>query len=284
MTSSADLGLAALQDWLQLVVTAPGGLAAGLRAARLRHGDAAPIREPPRGSAGDRLAIHARGYVRRLLSCLESDYPAVRALLGPALFERFAVAYLAARPPARGSLFELGAAFAEYLQRTRPPDDAVPAERRSFLDLPIDLARVERARLETMRARGPATEVEVSPLELLAGDAELRAAPCLRLVSLSHDVRAFVAAVDHQHGAPAGPLPPVPARPVLLAVSRVAFRPLLTELSPWQYQALSRCAERRSIAGLAGEVAAAGGEGRGAVLAELALWLPVARSLGMIDG
>lgn len=311
--------LSAQEDWLRLAVTTPGGLPSGLQAARERYGEGVPLRHPPSGTVVDRLSIHARGYLWRLLGCLESDYPAVRALLGEAVFKQFSLAYLAACPPVHYSLFELGASFADHMQRTRPPDSAVPEGRRSFLDLPIDLARAERARLECSRAVGPEGAAsgpgprraahpsdppdegsghapeEPSMLELLAGDREIETAGSVRLLSLSHDVRGFLAAVDSRGrtgalggGEGGAPLPKVPARKVLLAVSRVAYRPVLTELDPWQYDLLTRARKRATIAELAhgpapDEGAPISADGGSATLADLALWLPAARALGMMD-
>jgi hypothetical protein len=115
--------------------------------------------------------------------------------------------------------------------------------------------------------------------EPLLGD-ELRvvAAPCLRVVALGHDVRGFLSAVDRDEA------PDVPeARPSLLAVSRVAYRPVLTDLAPWQQRALASCGCPRTVVALAEEVAAASGEDRGAALADLLLWLPTAEGLGMVS-
>lgn len=136
---------------------------------------------------------------------------------------------------------------------------------------------------------------EPSMLELLVGDREIQTAANVRLLSLSHDVRGFLAAVDTRGrtgaldgGATPAPLPSVPARKVLLAVSQVAFRPVITELAPWQHDLLSRARTGGTIAEIAldltpDEGAATSGDGGHATLADLALWLPAARSLGMID-
>jgi hypothetical protein len=284
MTSSPDgaLSLSALQDWLRLAVTTPGGLPAGLRRARERYGEVRTIRVPEGADAGERLSIYARGYTDRLLACLRAEYPAVRALLGDALFERFATAYLGARPPRHPSLFMLGEGFADHLERTRPPDDVLPEAKRSLLQLPIDLARAERARIEALRAPGLPDEEGARALvtgfePLLRDDLRVMAAPCVRVVALGHDVRGFLSAVDR------GEAPAVPeARPSLLAVSRVAYRPVLTDLAPWQRRALASCSSPRPVVALAEEVAAASGEEGSAALADLLLWLPAAEGLGMV--
>lgn len=284
MTSSPEgaLSLPALEDWLRLAVTTPGGLPAGLRVARERYGEARTIRVPEGTDAGERLSIYARGYLERLLACLRASFPAVRVLLGDPLFERFATGYVGSWPPRHYSLFMLGAGFADHLERTRPPDAVVPAARRSLLRLPIDLARAEWARLEALRAPGLPDEegarVDVTGFApLLQEDLCVVAAPCLRVTALEHDVRGFLSAVDR------GEAPAVPeARPSLLAVSRVAYRLVLTELVPWQRRALASCSSPRPVVALAEENAATSGEDMGAALAALLLWLPMAEGLGMV--
>jgi len=273
--------LADLQDFLRLATTTPGGLPAGLRHARQRYGEALPVRVPTGVDPRERLLIYARGYLARLLECMRADYPAVRALLGDPLFEHFATGYVQAHPPRHYSLFTLGSGFAAHLESTRPPDDAVPEERRALLELPIDLARVERARLEALRAPGLEHEA-MSPApfhELLLGTGIVVAlAPCLRLIESHHDVRAFLAAVDRGEP-PAAP----PAERMLLAISRVGFHPTMTPLSPWQWVALECCATPRPLSALAEALAIRLGEAEGAVLAALSLWLPVARERGLVS-
>jgi hypothetical protein len=281
MTSPAEgpRTLAALQDFLRLSTATPGGLPAGLRRARERYGETMPFRVPVGVDPRARLSIYARGYLDRLLACLRADYPAVRVLLGDSLFERFAVDYLQAYPPRSYSLFTLGAGFAAHLAATRPADDVVPAERRALLDLPIDLAKVERARLEALRAPG-LEQQEVRPETpydlLLDTERVITRAPCLRLVECRHDVRAFLSAVDRDEppGAP-------PAQKTLLAVSRMDFHPTLTPLEEWQRAALELCETPRPLRELSATLATELGEDEGATLADLSLWLPLARQQGL---
>ena len=275
MTSSGE-GLAAIQDWLRLVVTAPGGVREGIRLAVERHGEALPVRVPAGVHPGERLAIHARGYLDRLLSCLRADHPAVRALVGDALFDAFAMGYLRACPPRHPSLFVLGEGFADHLDATCP--EAGRAD--PLVRLPIDLARAERARLQAIRAPGIEGAARGGGgLDLLLGEeVRVTVTPCLRRVDLSHDVRAFLAAVDR------GEAPVTPeARPVHLAVSRVDYRIAWTELVPWQQRALDGCRGPRALPALAEEIAAASGEDRGAALADLIVWLPVAEGRGLVS-
>ena len=119
----------------------------------------------------------------------------------------------------------------------------------------------------------------IGGVDLLLGE-EVRVAvtPCLRRMDLAHDVREFLASVDRGE-APSRP----EARPVHLAVSRVDYRIVWTELSLWQQRALSGCGAPRSLPELAEEVAAASGQERGATLADLLVWLPVAEGRGLVS-
>lgn len=281
MTSSADRprALAEIQDWLRRAVTAPGGVRTALRDAAARH-EALPVRVPPGVHPAERLAIYARGYLDRLLSCLRTDYPATRALVGDEIFDGFAIEYLRARPPRHTSLFQLGAGFADHLASTCPGDGAVAEDRQAWLRLPIELARLERARLEAIRAPGLEGEAAAPGAgldALLGAERQLVAAPCLRLVELEHDLRPFLAAIDA--GEPPGP--PSPRR-MSLAISRFEYRLTMTETAPWQHDALVACRAPCSLAALVDRIAPAHGADRGAALAALLVWLPVAEGLGLI--
>jgi hypothetical protein len=285
MASSAEPGahvgahsLRELQVWLQAAITAPGGPARG--PAVLGRCEEL-IRSGLGVGAAERVALYAQGYLARLHECLRADHPALRALVGDALFERFVVGYLWSSPSRSYDLYELGAGFAAYLERTRPPAGAVPEERRALLELPVDLVRVERARLEALRAPGLEHEARgpgSGPYELLLGaEVVVATAPCLRLAETRHDVRAFLAAVER--GEP--PEAP-PAERLLLAVSRVDFHLTMTPLRDWQRVALECCAMPRSLPELASTLAGRLGEAEGAVRADLALWLPLAREQGLM--
>lgn len=64
-----------------------------------------------------RLAVHADGYVARLVEVLASDYPAVRARLTERTFEGLAQRYLAVHPSRHPNLNQLGSRFPAWLRR-----------------------------------------------------------------------------------------------------------------------------------------------------------------------
>jgi hypothetical protein len=101
--------------------------------------DTAPL------SVQDRLGIHARGYIAKLVGHLRGDYPMLRAHLGDDLFDLFATAYIQARPPSSYSLFHLGDGFPDFLEQTRPLNAGRAA------GLPAAIARLERAGTFTSR-------------------------------------------------------------------------------------------------------------------------------------
>jgi hypothetical protein len=274
-----DHALGVLQQWLTSVVTVPGDLPAKLQTALELHGVSLgeAVAERRGLSAGERVGIYVRGYVLRLLECMRADFPALRNFTGHAVFDAFARAYIISRPPASSSLSDLGAGFPQFLEETKP--SAVSAELRPLLDLPSDLARLERARAEVHRA--PGTEGDgrwAEPLSPLAVFQQtVQATPCLRLLELRFPLAAFLKASDRGER-PAAPEP----EPSRVAVGRSNYRIHIEELAPWQHAFLKAC-ERPVPAYEAVRIAAiASGRDTGQVLAEATLWLMVASDLGFV--
>lgn len=274
-----DQSLGVLQQWLTSVVTVPGHLPAKLQTALERHGVALgeAVADRRGVSAEERVGIYARGYVLRLLECMHADFPALRRFAGDAVFDAFARAYIISRPPASPTLSDLSAGFPQFLEETKP--NAVSGELRALLDLPPDLARLERARAEVGRA--PGTERDgrwAEPLPALAVfERSVQATPCLRLLELRFPLAAFLKACDR------GELPAAPEpRPSHVAVGRSNYRIHIEELAPWQYVFLQTCERPVSAYEAARSAAIASGRDTGEVLAEAALWLMVAADLGFV--
>ncbi|MGA7992453.1 MAG: DNA-binding domain-containing protein [Thermoanaerobaculia bacterium] len=91
---------------------------------------------PPAGGVEDRWHVYAHGYVARLVEALESDYAAVRRILGPEPFAALAERYVRAFPPRTYDLSRAGDLLPEHL--------SVDPIAVAFPFLP-DLARLERA-------------------------------------------------------------------------------------------------------------------------------------------
>ena len=268
---------------MKTVVTERGGLGEKLDVAARQHGlRAEDVVAERRGlSARERLAVYTSGYVLRLLECMRADFPVLRSFVGDSVFDAFAKAYVITRPPSSHSLYDLGADFPKFLEETKPVRECFDAETGAMLDLPPELARLERARAEVMRARGtedeqPAAE-PLSPFAVFGEGPTLQATPCLRLLEMKFPLVDFLRSSDiGEH-----PEPPAP-RASLVAVGRSNYRVHVEEISLWQFAFLRAC-ERPTSSYPAVRVAALeSGRDPGQALAEVAMWLPVAFELGFL--
>jgi hypothetical protein len=274
--------LAELQAWFLTAIMTPGGVQRGLALAAQRHGLAEHdvLRMP--GGSGSRLHVYADGYVLRLLECMRADFPVLARTMGRHLFDFFAKAYVWRHPSRSTTLYDLGAGFADFLAASLPPGmDAATALACSF---PAQLARLERALGEA--ARAPGLEALAPPafdgIALLSGlDAEVRLAPCTRLLALSFPVQAWWREVlDLPDDAD---LPPRPApAPVVLAVGRLHYRTSVHVLAPWQFQFLHAAAAGAPARACALEAARACDLAPARVLADALLWLPLAAAAALV--
>ena len=263
----ADPHLTGLQHWMQgalLGRAAPPSLDAVI------VGDG-------RLTAAQRLTLYARGYRARLMECLAAEFPCLRALAGEQVFELFAAGYIAARPSTDPSLYGLGAGFADYLEATRPAGDDGPA---ALSALPADLARLDRARAQVQRAvgverlAGPAPSADL----LLTPGARLRRPDSVRLLTLGFDPEPLLAAVDR-----GGPIDPPPSCPTPVAVARSRWRVDVHALPAWRHAWLEALGEDGAdVHAAAARAAQVSGRETGAVIVDLALWLPVAAGQGLV--
>lgn len=244
--------LTRLQDWMQDAI-----LAASDRGAR------AHVRGDNRLTAEDRIHIYARGYRQRLVECLESEYPLLRALAGPTAFGLFAQGYIAAQPSRSYTLYDFGAGFADWLNGARPPGGA-----QDVGAIPAALARIERTKAEVHRARGiernaapayPGIDPAIAELLALAEPRRWWRPDSVRLLALPFDFSEMLATGD--------PVPPR-SEAMLLAVARAHYRVSCHPLEPWQYDWL---------AVLPGDPAQAV-----PVEPRLAGWLPFAAAHGLV--
>lgn len=273
MTLDANLAdFSALQAWMQNAILSDD--AAGARER---------VVESNRMTAAARVGVYARGYALRLIECLRSEYPALRAWVGDQVFDLFALGYIRATPSHSYTLYDYGAGFADHLWATRPPGAAADG----LESAPAALARVERARAECARARGlerappaAANPAAVDPaLTLLPGMASRFSLPdSVRLLRVDFDVAAMIADADD------GRRPAAPAyRPCCYTVARRQWRLAVHPLTPgrmaWLEGLAAAGGDPFRAAALASE---AGGESADALLADLFVWLPVAASLGIV--
>ena len=279
----SEQSLSLLEHWMKTVVTERGGLGEKLDAAALRHGlHAEDVVAERRGlSARERLAVYTTGYVLRLLECMRADFPVLRSFVGDSVFDAFAKAYVITMPPASHSLYDLGADFPRFLDETKPENWTLDIDISVMLDLPPELARLERARAEVMRAHGteddPPAADPISPFAVIGEGLTLQATPCLRLLEMKFPLVDFLKSSDLSER------PEVPApRASFVAMGRANYRLYVEEISLWQFAFLRACERTTSSYPAVQTAARESGRDPGQALAEVAMWLPVAIELGFL--
>jgi hypothetical protein len=277
-----DPPLSKIQSWLMTVMTSAGGVEAGLNVAKERFGLDLDAMIAHGGGAAParRLNIYATGYVMRLIECLRADFPALRQLMGEALFDFFAKSYIWAHPSTSPSLFDLGAGFPDFLARTQRHGTTDGGED-AALRLPIDLARLERARTQASRARGlegRALRPWADPLVFLHDESfAVLAPPCLHLIELSFPLKGYLEAFDSGENE----APPAP-RTSRIAIGRMNYRVHMAELEPWQFAFVAAARTNTSMHECARAAAAASGEPLDGILAGLIPWLPAMFAMGIL--
>lgn len=279
--------LSDLQHWFLTVMTAAGGVEHGMDLAQQRYGRPAQqvVQQTQGADAQRRMRIYSEGYVLRLLECLQTDYPVLQKVMGDALFIFFAKTYIWQQPSHSPTLYDLGAGFAAFLQRSQGAATAVTAAT-AEMRLPPELARLERARSEAVRALGLERHAPHAPIGvfdwMMGAQLRIGVPPCLRLLQLSMPLLEF-----WQSASRGGDSPPAPApADSYLAVSRMRYRVTMLELEQWQYlflQAL-QANHRASMQDGIDAVTRQTGLPADQVPAKLMLWLPVAQSAGLLYG
>ena len=276
--------LSNLQRWMMTIITTTGGLPNGLRLAQDQfHLDPKEIVAWPGGATPlTRLDIYAQGYLIRLLECLRADFPALRYVMGEELFDFFAKAYIWNHPSTSTTLFTLGSGFADFLQKTQSSRVAADEEMELTLRLPLDLAKLERARTEVIRAKGlegRSRYVNLDPLAFLSRpNLKIEVAPCLRLVNLSFPAIDLLEAIERGEKNPKIPEP----RASLVAITRTRYRVKMSELQPWQYSFLKAAKADSSPYNCAAKCSQESGKTLDKVFAQLVLWLPLALNSGFL--
>jgi hypothetical protein len=197
-----DVPLDRLQRWLQEVVVHPGSAdeAVGAKAARAlvprpRVGDV--ILPSPTLRPEERLAIYHDMYLLRMEEALESDYPALKHLLGDDGFSELVKGYVQAHPSRSYSLNFLGRHLPDYVR------EAPGVRRRGFAH---DLARLEQAVAEVFDAPEEpalrAEEIAAVPEAAWEG-ARLAPVAAFRLLGFAYPVNAYLQSVrDEEHAHP----------------------------------------------------------------------------------
>jgi hypothetical protein len=255
--------LGRVQRWMQAVIIHPGTVDDGLRSpAALAEAAAAEdlVRPSARLTAVQRVGIYHGMYLGRMVEALESDYPALRRLLGAKGFADLVRDYVQAHPSRSYTLNRLGDHLPEFVAT------APGLRRRGFCH---DLARLERAMSQVFDAEEtpallPAVMAAV-PADAWEG-ARLHPIAAFRLVEVRYPVNAYVDATRGDGRA----TPQRGQRPGGVAVYRRAYGIFRLDLSPSAHALLEALSAGATIGEAVGRVPAPGG--RAKVTDQLFLW------------
>ncbi|WP_437592864.1 HvfC/BufC family peptide modification chaperone [Sorangium sp. So ce1000] len=222
------------------------------------------IAPPPTPGPQERLLIYQRGYVARLLQCMEGQFKALCHTLGKQLFADFVAEYLKVHPSRSRTLADLGARFPLFLEQTRPDAELEPSEREAWIDFMIDLARHEWAIYAMWDVEGNEGKPSAS---IFTPDRALRLLPCLSLHHYSFPVDTYYQAVAE------GKSPNVPGPDDLrLAILRKDFRIGTFRLTVPQYDFLLRMKDVHDIASALDQTAAQHGASRDVAVEAFGRW------------
>ncbi|MDB5138379.1 MAG: putative DNA-binding protein [Mucilaginibacter sp.] len=272
-----------IQRWLTSIIIKPGKLGEKIRLADQFYqlNNEKVIRPSLRSSAGEKIGIYARGYVLRLMDCMTAEYPALHHLLGEELFGTFAKAYLVKKPAASPDLYDLGKNFPDFLKAAQPENREIHNTDPSMFDLPVELAKLERAISEVSRSKGLEGMEENKSIEnqmlYLFGTVSFHASPCLQLLQLQFPLVDFVQAV--QQGSEAQ----VPdEKESFIVVSRKNYIVHVHELEQWQWHFLTQFKATGNYLESAEFTAQQCDLEKSSLMADMMLWIPVAISIGYI--
>ncbi len=240
-------------------------------------------------NANRRMNIYAQGYVLRLLECLRADFPVLSAVMGDEVFNFFAQAYISTFPSVSPTLFDLGAGFANFLlQSQRHASAHQEASEIDFFKFPVELAKLERARTEVIRAPGLESQAislsAYSALDILMGESEtFTLAPCTRLLALSFPMVDFWETTNRGGEDGVTAAIPEPASSFVV-IARKNYRVNLYALHEWQYHFLLATQKGNiTLHESARHAACLVSRSFDSLLAQLIIWLPIAIETGMIS-
>lgn len=207
MSSTPDREVLRMQRWMQIVITHPRGVAAGVGTEEAKaEYDIVPdelerLIAPSRSLSGlERISIYSEMYTLRLLDVLREDFSVLLNALGERRFEALARDYIAAHPSRHPNLNQFGRHLAEFVASREDRQAAFLSE----------LARLERAASEVFDAER-AVALSRAELEGLAPAGwprlRLERVPATRVLSFRYPVNRYY--VDVKEGR--GPRIPKPA-------------------------------------------------------------------------
>ncbi|WP_162499798.1 HvfC/BufC N-terminal domain-containing protein [Mucilaginibacter terrigena] len=271
-----------LQNWLRTVVMAPGFLKqkVGLANHRYRVNEHDVVSDEGTASIYARLNVYSSGYLLRLLDCMYADYAISKKFMGDDVFDGFAKAYLMYHPSTSFTLYDLGKAFPDFLDKTKPKPEE--GEDNSYFEIPAALARVERARQVAMRA--PGTENDVPDVEVidihdvLFKTVNIKIPECLQLLELDFPMKQFFGAVyrEEEYELPS-------PQKTFMAISRKNYRVVMEEITEVQYRLLQECSTHTDLYSAVSALSANQNIPSAELLTDAFLWMPYFRNCGFVQ-
>jgi hypothetical protein len=271
-----------LQNWLRTVVMAPGVLNQKIgianRIYQVHESDV--VSDEGNASVHARLNVYSSGYTSRLLDCMYADYAISKKFMGDELFDSFAKAYLMYHPSTSFTLYDLGKAFPDFLDGTKPkPEEGID---NSYFDIPATLARVERARQVAMRAPGLENSAidtsDINIQDVLFGTFNISVPECLQLLELDLPMKQFFEAVyrEEEYDLPS-------PKKNYIAISRKNYHMVMEEITEMQYLLLAECCNHTTLYEAISVLSADRNISSSDLLADACLWMPFFRKCGFIQ-
>jgi hypothetical protein len=280
-----NMHTARLQAWLNEIIVRQGDMQHKLGVANhiYQTSETEIITESRDVSIYSRLHVYTSGYVMRLLECLAADYQVLEKFLGKEVFDRFARAALLWSPSTSYSLYDLGEVFIRFLEATRPRPMSEDEAPNILLELPIEIAKVERSRQIALRSIGLEHKQEYSdwfPEDILFNPYSIRikAPDTLKLLQVKFAFKEFFDAFAQQKE-----LSIPEARESFLAISRMNYRLHMEELSEWQYHFLNTADTEITLMDAVQLTAKRCKISSSTLLADLFVWLPVFANKGYLE-
>lgn len=271
--------LANIQRWLTSIIVKPGALNDKIRLADDYYNlnNTEVVQASLRQTSAQKIEIYARGYILRLMECMEAEYPAVCKLLGEELFHTFVRAYLIEQPSTSPDLYDLGKNFTVFLKASQPKN----VEQSDDFDLPVELAILERALAEISRVKGLEGRTvkpnHLNDLLYLFDTTAIQASPGLILLKLNWPLAGYVKAVYQNQE------PVIPGKQdSYLAVSRSNYRINFQEIEQWQWHFLQSLQAANNYTDAVRIAADQCLIPQDTLMADLILWIPVALNFGYI--
>jgi hypothetical protein len=169
------------------------------------------------------------------------------------------------------------------MEATRPSDTAATDEQSAFFDLPIEIAKTERARHEAMRAKGleniAPTDTVVFQEDVIFGtfDYHVMVPDCVRLLELKFPIKLLI---ERIYSNTEWDIPE--PRKTWLATSRMNYRVSMEELDEWQYIFILSCRKFGALSTAIDKTAEVTDMAKHAIMANLCFFLPWFQEKGLV--